>query len=77
MGETDALVPGDGLGDELVVALGDADAVVLLDEVADPDMVPLGDALGLLVGWGFGSRAVKIRVKFSGVAKARTANWPF
>lgn len=77
VGEADALVPGEGLGDELAVAPGDADsaeAVALVDDVADPDMVPVGDGLGVLVGWGSGSSAVKTRVRFSGVANARTAN---
>ncbi len=78
-------VPFVELGDGVpFVELGDADEVAssvaepLADALLEPVAEPLAESVGLALGsGGLGSSATKTSVRFSGVARARTANWPF
>ena len=71
---------GDWLGDGLADGLADGLGVVVGDELADvlPDPLTdvLADALGL-GSWSGEESSMNVRVSPSGVARARTPNWPF
>lgn len=76
---TDGVAVGDGEN-----AAGDGEGVTEPEGLGLVELVcdALGDAygdvgLGLAGGTMSGSSSVKMRVRFSGVASARTANWPF
>ena len=66
------------VAEPLADALLEPVAEPLADALLEPVAELLAESVGLALGsGGLGSSATKTSVRFSGVARARTANWPF